>query len=322
MARPLRIEYEGAFYHVTARGNERKPVFFASSDYRRFKEYLKEAQDKHHCLLHAYVLMTNHYHLLIETPEGNLGRVMHFINASYTNHFNRKHQRSGHLFQGRYKAILVDKDNYLLQLSLYLHLNPVRAGVVSRPEAYPYSSYSSFIAGKEDNLVSRDLIWGMISPDPKDAPKQYRRFVESVMDEEVENPLKSTFGGVILGGQRFVKEALARLKEETLEDKDISHGSELRRVSGMGDVIAAVCTRFHLGREVFLENPGDLRDITIFLLKKHTGMTNRQISQLPGFPNYSAVAKAYQRFSARLKREDSLCETIEIIGSDLSNVKT
>ena len=127
MARPLRIEYEGAFYHVTTRGNEQKKIFFSNSDYEKFKHYLKKSQEKYGYLLHCFVLMTNHYHLLIETPKPNLNRVMHYINSSYTNYINIKRKRSGHLFQGRYKAILIDRDNYLLELSRYIHLNPVRA---------------------------------------------------------------------------------------------------------------------------------------------------------------------------------------------------
>ncbi|GFO57618.1 hypothetical protein GMSM_46250 [Geomonas sp. Red276] len=124
MARALRIEYEGAFYHVTTRGNERKKIFFTARDYDKFKEYVFQAQQKFHFILHGYVLMTNHYHLLIETPEKNLQRVMHYINSSYSTYTNTKRDRSGHLFQGRYNAIIVDKDSYLLELSKYIHLNP------------------------------------------------------------------------------------------------------------------------------------------------------------------------------------------------------
>ncbi|MGV8149826.1 MAG: transposase, partial [Alkaliphilus sp.] len=126
MARPLRIEYEGALYHITTRGNERKKIYYAEADYEKFKSYLKDAQNKYGYLLHCYALMTNHYHLLIETPYANISKVMHYINGSYTSYLNKKRERSGHLFQGRYKAILVDQDSYLLELSRYIHLNPVR----------------------------------------------------------------------------------------------------------------------------------------------------------------------------------------------------
>jgi len=130
MARALRIQYEGAMYHVTARGNDGRKIFLGKRDYDKFKEYLGEAKEKYRFLLNAYVLMTNHYHLVVETPQKNLSRIMHYLNSSYTTYTNIKRNRSGHLFQGRYKAIVVDKDSYLLELSRYLHLNPVRAKMV------------------------------------------------------------------------------------------------------------------------------------------------------------------------------------------------
>ncbi len=140
MARPLRIEYAGAFYHVTARGNDRKKIFFTQRDYARFKEYLSIARERFGSVLHAYVLMGNHYHLLLETPEGNLVQVMHYLNGSYTTYINVKRKRSGHLFKGRDNSIVIDKDSYLLTLSRYIHLTPVRAKIKERPADYPHSS--------------------------------------------------------------------------------------------------------------------------------------------------------------------------------------
>ena len=113
MARPLRIEYAGAFYHITARGNDRKKIFLSVQDYDKFLSYLSEACHKYGVILHAYVLMGNHYHLIVETPGANLSVFMHHINSAYTTYFNLKRKRSGHLFQGRYKAFLIDKDSYL-----------------------------------------------------------------------------------------------------------------------------------------------------------------------------------------------------------------
>jgi REP element-mobilizing transposase RayT len=106
MVRALRIQYEGAFYHITARRNEWKSIFFSNSDYDKFKDYLRKAQDKYRYLLHCYMLMSNHYHLLLETPNSDVSRIMHYINGSYTNYINRRKKRSGHLFQGRFKAVL------------------------------------------------------------------------------------------------------------------------------------------------------------------------------------------------------------------------
>ena len=153
MVRALRIQYEGAFYHITARGNERKRIFFSNSDYDKFKDYLRKAQDKYGYLLHCYMLISNH--LLLETPNSDLSRIMHYINGSYTNYINRRKKRSGHLFQARFKAFLVDVDSYFLELSRYVHLNPVRARTVRKPEDYPYSSYRSYIFKKKEDIGKR-----------------------------------------------------------------------------------------------------------------------------------------------------------------------
>ena len=162
MARPLRIEYPGAYYHVTARGNERKRIYFNKTDYVKFRGYIENAQEKYGCLLHVYVFMTNHYHMILETPQANISKVMHFINGSYTNYINKKRDRSGHLFQGRFKAILIDRDNYLLELSRYIHLNPVRANIVEKPEEYINSSYRSYVENRQDDIVHPDQILQMI----------------------------------------------------------------------------------------------------------------------------------------------------------------
>ena len=130
MSRPLRILYAGAFYHVTARGNEKKTIFKNERDRERFLLYAEAAVQRYGAVIHAYCLMDNHYHLLIQTPLANLSEIMQYINGSYTTYINTKRQRVGHLFQGRYKAILIDADTYAQELSRYIHLNPIRVGMV------------------------------------------------------------------------------------------------------------------------------------------------------------------------------------------------
>ena len=148
MARPLRISYPGAFYHVTSRGNERKAVFKSSGDREKFLGYLASASQRYDARVHAYCLMDNHYHLLLQTPRANLPEIMHHINGAYTTYFNVKRARSGHLFQGRYKALLLDADSYLLKLVRYVHLNPVRQ--VS-------SFFLKNTAGADTMLISEEI---------------------------------------------------------------------------------------------------------------------------------------------------------------------
>jgi len=321
MARPLRIEYEGAYYHVTSRGNERKKIFYANSDYDKFKTYLKDAQDKYGYLLHCYVLMSNHYHLLIETPNANMSKVMHFINGSYTNYINRRRGRSGHLFQGRYKAILVERDRYLLELSRYIHLNPVRAGLVKRPKDYPYSSYRGFIRVEGRNFVSCDLIWEMISREKGEASRKYKDFVEGGMRKSPSSPLKDIYGGAILGSKRFIREALGRLKDEILQKKEVSHRKELKASYGYENVIRGICEHLNMTRDEVMRKQGGNRKMVIYLIKRFTGMTNLQIGELLGGITYSAVAKAYERFCLKLARDSSLTKELESLSQELSIVK-
>jgi REP element-mobilizing transposase RayT len=320
MARPLRIEYEGAFYHVTSRGNERKRIFSNKWDYDRFKTYLKGAKEKYGCVFHSYVLMPNHYHLTIETPEGNLSKVMHYINGSYTNYFNHRKGRTGHLFQGRYKAILVDVDSYLLELSRYIHLNPVRAGMVERPEAYPHSSYKSFISRRGEEIVFRDLIWGMISRD-RIGTKAYQAFVERGFHEELKNPLDNVYAGSILGGKSFVSEALDRLKQDVFSTEETSHRRALHRRHEAGEILAVVSEHFGIATNDLLEKKRDPRNLLIYLLRQQTGMTNREIGDFVGGLSYSGVTRAEERFAEKLKKNKKLQKDVKAVSQKMSNIK-
>ncbi len=164
MARPLRIEYPGAVYHITSRGNEKKPVYKDDQDRENFLSPLDRVNKRYNWLCHAYCLMDNHFHLLIETPEGNLSIGMRQLNGVYTQTFNKRHRRTGHLFQGRYKAILIQKDSHLLEACRYVVLNPVRARLVEEPGQWRWSSYGA-TAGREKlpacltTLSPLDLFW-------------------------------------------------------------------------------------------------------------------------------------------------------------------
>ena len=306
MSRPLRIEYEGAFYHITARGNERKRIFYDEKDYRKFKDYLVQAQDKHDYLLHCYTLMLNHYHLLIETPNGNLSKIMHFINGSYTNYINRRKGRSGHLFQGRYKAILIDKDYYLMELSRYIHLNPVRAKLVEKPEEYPHSSYRSYIFKGKDEFVSRDFILSLISQDSMNSMKEYKSFVETGIIEELEDPFKDIYGGMILGGKRFVRDVLDRVDFELIDKTETSNRKELHSANAVDHIIGIVASNFKISPNDVTKSKREIRNIAVYLIKTFTSIDNKQIGDLFGGLSYSAVSKVYQRFIDKLKKDKRL----------------
>ena len=203
MTRPLRIEFKGAVYHITSRGNARQAIFLDEKDFADFLGVLCSVVKKYHFILHTYCLMNNHYHLLIETPEGNLSKGMRQLNGLYTQRFNRRHQRVGHLFQGRYKAILVDKDNYLLELCRYVVLNPIRAKIVKDPKDWKWSSYQATIGYRGIPCLTTDWILSQFGNKQK-AFRQYLAFVSSGI--KTESPLKDTKGQLFLGQENFIDE--------------------------------------------------------------------------------------------------------------------
>lgn len=196
MARPLRVEYSGAFYHVINQGNAGEKIFKSPSDKEKFLEYLQKTVNRFSLILHTYCLMGNHYHLLVETPKGNLGVAIQWLNVSYATYYNKKHQRRGHLFQGRFQALLIEADEYLKELSRYIHLNPVRVKLVAKPEEYSGSSYPAFLGKK---VVPEWLETGRIlryfGKKEKEAIKKYKEFVEEIELKALENPNKKAVGG-------------------------------------------------------------------------------------------------------------------------------
>ena len=321
MARPLRIMYEGAFYHVTARGNERRRIFLSRRDYEKFLSYLTDAIHKYGMVLHAFVLMANHYHLIVESPKANLSPFMHALNSSYTTYFNIKRRRSGHLFQGRYKAILVDADNYLLELSRYIHLNPVRAGMTEKPEQYPYSSFRSYLFPKEGTMVFRSLIWDMISVERKKAPQRYREFVASALMEKPRDPFEKVYGGVILGGKSFIEEALERVDDQSLRRSETSHRRALTSTaSDVDEIVQLLSIHFKVSKEE-VKSTSPYKGYAVYLARKHTPFSNKEIGECFGGISYSAVTKIGTRLKERMKKDESLRDEMRSLENDMSRVK-
>ena len=217
MARPLRIEYPGAVYHITSRGNEKKPIFKDERDRKIFLDTLFQVDMRYNWLCHAYCLMNNHYHLIIETPDGNLSAGMRQLNGVYTQAFNKRHNRVGHLFQGRYKAILIQKDSHLLEVCRYVVLNPVRAKAVKKPEQWKWSSYQA-TAGieKPHPCLTTEWILNQFGSTRRIAEKAYRKFVEDGIKQE--SIWKAVRAQSVLGEEEFI----ATLTDYLRGKKDIS----------------------------------------------------------------------------------------------------
>ena len=213
MARPLRIEFSGAFYHITSRGNAREAIYLDDNDREYFLELLTTACKRFNWRCHSFCLMDNHYHLLIETVDSSLSKGMKFINGSYTQKFNRHHNRVGHVFQGRYKAILVEQDSYLLELSRYIVLNPVRAMMVRSAKDWPWSSYRA-IAGlsKPLDLVTVESILSCFGSTVKKAQLAYREFVRQGRGQS--SPLDELKNQIFLGSDSFVEDMQCKMDPE------------------------------------------------------------------------------------------------------------
>lgn len=213
MARPLRLEFPGALYHVTARGNARERIFHTAGDYERFLELLEQVVSRYGWLCHAYCLMGNHYHLFIETQRPNLSAGMRHLNGVYSQAFNRAHRRVGHVLQGRYRALLVEKERHLLALTRYVVLNPVRARLCLTPAAWPWSSYRAMcgLSAAAPFLTSQWLL-SCFDPDPLRARDLYRRFVESDHDPPLWEELRAQ---LYLGDEDFTVRASSGAQSST-----------------------------------------------------------------------------------------------------------
>ena len=319
MARPLRIIYPGAFYYLFARGNERRKIFLSQADYKKFLSYLTDAAHKYGVILHAFVLMGNSYHLVVETPRANLSAFVHAVNSSYTTYFNTKRKRAGHLFQGRYKSIVIEKDPYLLEVSRYIHLNPVRAGIVEKPEDYAFSSYRSYVLPEEETIVSRGLIWDMMAKNGKAARRRYAELVESAISRPPQDPFERVYGGVILGKAPFIKDVLKRAaalvpKKGTVRRKALSS-----TLSGIDGIVRFLSRRFGVPRErVATSSP--YRSYAIYLTQKHTPVSSTDIGRHFGNITCSAVSKLVARFKGKMETDRLLRDEMGRIERALSEV--
>lgn len=310
MARPLRIAYPGAYYHVTSRGNEQKDVFKSRKDREKFLEYLASATQRYGAVIHAYCLMTNHYHLLLETPLGNLSQIMRHINGAYTTSFNVKRKRAGHLFQGRFKAILVEADAYAAELSRYIHLNPVRAGIVKRPEDYPWSSYRGYIGQSQAaEWLKADFILGYFGQRGAEAGARYRTFVEELIDKEYESPLRAAIGAAVLGTAGFVKMVTAKHVGTRRPERDVPALRHLASRPSQEEILRVVDVAFGSNKKV-------ARQAGMYLCHRYSGEQVREIAKHFAV-GPSAITEASRLFPKRIEKDEELGEVIERIKGEL-----
>lgn len=316
MARAWRIEYEGALYHVLSRGNQRQAIFTDDEDRLMFLERLSEVADRFEVQFYAYVLMDNHYHLLLQTRRANLSKAMQWLGVAYTSRFNLKNHCSGHLFRGRFKSMLVENDAYLLQLSYYIHRNPLRAGLVKRLADYRWSSYKAYAYGKDrPELLNTEVLLAQLVKAP-DQNEAYRKNIQKYAKEEA-RAWEDLRHGIILGSERFVESIKERFLPEVPHREIPSQRQAASRPFSEDDLARAahaLCCDvegFRQSARISARNV-DNRDLLIYLMWQSGGWTNQAIGDRFGL-TYPAVSRRVSLFKSKLCEVKMLLQKYEQI---------
>jgi putative transposase len=323
MTRPLRILIPGGYYHVTCRGNERKAIFRDDQDRSMFLEKLRGSLANYQVELHAYVLMSNHFHLILSTPKGNLSEFMRHFNISYTAAYNRRHRRVGHLYQGRYKAILIDRDSYLLELSRYVHLNPVRIrpyqGKGAREqirnlEGYRWSSLDGYLkAGKRQPWVCYDMVLGQVGG----TRKKYAEYVWEGIERGYDTPWDEVRGQVVLGQEEFVE----RIKERIVEQGSKREQPSILELQAKRPevVLRRVARYFGLKEsEITGKRPEhrEQRAVAMEMMYRHALISQAAIGKAMGGLDYTTVSRERKRLREKVPANKVLGKAL----SDIENI--
>ena len=300
MARPVRIEYPGAVYHVICRGNNRQAIYRDDGDRRRYLEKLSYyCQDKKIELL-AYCLMPNHVHLLVKTPEGNLSKMMQAFQTSYTVYFNKRHGRSGHVFEQRYKAMLVDQDNYLLQVSRYIHLNAVSAKLAERAQDYRWCSYGSYLKGQGIPGLNTNTVLGQLNGNRARQLRQYREYVEGGNEDRPRNAAPEVRQQIYVGDEEFVEAAQHRGKVSAAIERRHTLQRIVRSVSAVMGVSEVEMRQRQRGPAVKAS-----RELVCYVARHHGQVKMNELAKFLQVKEASTPTHAVRRAEERLKAEAS-----------------
>ncbi len=318
MARQLRIEFAGALYHVMSRGNEKGHIFKKDADRVLFTDTLKDSAELAGVEVIAYALMDNHYHMIISTPKSNLSDFMRHFAVTYTVRFNRRYNRAGHLFGGRFKAILIEEDPYLLVLSRYIHLNPVRGkawegkDIKQRWEylkTYPWSSLTGYIVrNKRIAWIKYDMILSYF----KGQTSEYKRYVMAGLESDISNPFDDIRSQVILGRERFV-EKVKKYLDKNKQIREVPALRSLKNALTAEVVLKEICQCFHIERKKLISKSGRWRrQIAIDMTYRYTNLSQDEIGKIFGI-DYSTVSQHRRRLAILLKEDKELQEAFNKI---------
>jgi REP element-mobilizing transposase RayT len=312
MARKPRVYYPGALYHVTLRGNAGEAIFLDHRDLTRFYFLLQEGIERFRHRIHAFCLMRNHFHLAIQVADIPLSRIMQNLSFRYTRWINWRQSRTGHLFQGRYKAVLVDADAYLLELTRYIHLNPVRAGMVKEPEDYPWSGHRAYLGSEVIPWQTTDWVLSQFSKRESSARKAYGRFIEEGKKGSYQREYHSgsEMDSRILGDDQFIDRVLEKEEKRS------------RRRGGLDRIIREVCKSFSLGEGEFLASGRDhrlskARGMAAWLVMEYGTGTLGDLSRRTG-RDITTLSSAAKRLQVRSKTDLDLAEKMSKLKDSFS----
>ena len=328
MTRPLRIQFPNAVYHVINRGNEKSDIFNDDEDRNCFLKILAQSSKTYKIKLYCYVLMKNHFHLLVETPLGNLSEFMRHFNITYTSHYNRRHNRVGHLYQGRYKSILVEKDSYLTMVSRYIHLNPARTALIKslKPEqqlqylwSYNWSSLPGYLnPAIQLEFLDYQTVLAEYGGCNQTGINQYKQQLAEDLNTDFSINDK-IIGQSILGGKKFV----SRIKDSHLKNKKERENpgvGEIHKYLSQDIVLSLLADEFGVKPEKIFTTQGHIKQITMTVLYNYANLNNREVGELFGV-DYSTVSQNRKRLRERVEKDKKAETLLEKIELKLSRIK-
>ncbi len=319
MSRPLRIEFSDAWYHVLNRGRRRESIFQETKDYEIFLQTVQEACEFWHLRVAAFCLLSNHYHLLVQTPNANLSRCLRHIDGVYTQRFNRRHGHDGPLFRGRYKALLIEADPYLLQLVRYIHRNPLEAGLAKTLNDYPWSSHQGYLSRSSKwKWLYKDGVLDMLAAKPAERIEAYRRFVGREDSEELRQLFSRKRWPVILGSENFI----ARLRGRFFPRKADSEIPQRKELAPGLDLLVGVVSRSYgvEGKDLSYSRRGhgnEARNVAIYLTRRLRGDRLKEIGEAFKIDRYSTVSTIVERMKVRIERDERLRKKVDHLMSTI-----
>ena len=319
MSRPLRIDYPNAWHHVMNRARRGQDLFVDKADYQQFIDLLQEITDLFNINVAAYCLMPTHYHLMLQTPDANLSRCMRHLNGIYTQRYNVSHSCDGTLFRGRYKSILVDADNYVLQLVRYIHRNPLKAGLVKRLDQYVWSSHIGYLSkAKKWNWIHKHFILDMLTTQINSQIQIYKQFMAQEQDENLVRVLDGKNPPSMLGSEKFIS-WIKDLFFKEKKDKEVPASKEL--APDLDKIISEVSNYYNVNptklKAVRRGMENEPRDVAIYLIRSMRAEPLMRVGANFGLNQYSSVSSAVTRVKAKLQKDRKFKDRLEHIESNI-----